>query len=236
MSVKDYYNRFYAALNLDTEESGSSFNEIKNLFLEEKEKMKILDIGCGAGTISEPLVRKGHEVYGIDIMQEAVERARKKGIKAEVFNLNEGKLLYEDEFFDVVFALDVIEHIFDPEKIIKEIYRVLKKKGYFIVSFPNYFDLIQKINIFFGKGIVHWEHRHLDYNVWNYCHIRFPLLKEIKEVLLNTGFKIEKIEFKPQIWHPVFRFTPLRFLSVRRFLANFMPQLFSYNFLSRCRK
>ena len=89
---------------------------------------KILDIGCGRGTLAHYL---DPEVclYGIDISEKAISEAGKVYKQADVVDLNSEKLPYEDNFFDLAITLDVIEHVFDPLFFLKEIHRVLKSGG-----------------------------------------------------------------------------------------------------------
>ena len=84
-----------------------------------KKGSRILDNGCGRGDFLKGFEHCGMEVYGTDIEQtfEAVY----SGI-----NLEEDKLPFPDNYFDVVFSKSVIEHIHKPENYINEMYRVLR--------------------------------------------------------------------------------------------------------------
>ena len=86
---------------------------------------RLLDVGCGEGTLAYRLREQFREVHGIDISKEAIRFAREKGIKGRVLNINEEPLPYPDRTFDTVTSLDVIEHVFDPIRFVKEIHRVL---------------------------------------------------------------------------------------------------------------
>jgi 2-polyprenyl-6-hydroxyphenyl methylase/3-demethylubiquinone-9 3-methyltransferase len=95
--------------------------------------IEILDIGCGGGLLSNDLSKIGHHVSGIDIHEEVLQVARNydqlkrvKYIKADALNLP-----FPDESFDVVCAMDFLEHIEDYQLALKEGTRVLKKNGLF---------------------------------------------------------------------------------------------------------
>ena len=88
--------------------------------------IKILDVGCGTGANLEMLANFG-EPEGVDVSDDALEFCRQKGLKVHK-GLAE-KLPFEDESFDVVTALDVVEHLDDDIAGLKEMNRVLKKSG-----------------------------------------------------------------------------------------------------------
>jgi len=191
--VKAYYDGIYAASHLSLDEQGNTFAKIADVWRETKPKMRVLDIGCGAGSVSGELVQRGHLVYGLDVMEEAVRRATQQGLTAQVYDVNQG-LPLEDGYFDCVLALDILEHLFDPLATLREIRRVLAADGYAIISLPLHFDLRQRLRILTGKGIVSYEH--LWYNpdnvAWAYFHIRFFTLREVEDFIATGGFRIER--------------------------------------------
>jgi 2-polyprenyl-3-methyl-5-hydroxy-6-metoxy-1,4-benzoquinol methylase len=97
---------------------------------------KLLDVGCGKGTLGYYL-NSDKILYGIDISKIAISEAIKTYKRADALDIDRENLPYENNFFDIVVALDVIEHVFDPISMLKEAYRVLKRGGKFILSTPN---------------------------------------------------------------------------------------------------
>jgi len=98
---------------------------------------KWLDLGCDDGTwTSEISDRTDVDWYGVDIAKERVDIAAKKGINATVSSL-EKELPYDDNTFDLVHSNQVIEHLFDIDLFVKEIYRVLKPGGLAVISTEN---------------------------------------------------------------------------------------------------
>lgn len=95
------------------------------------EDLKLLDIGSSTGIIDNFLSGKFKEVYGIDIDEGAVEFAKKNFKKNNLFfSLGDAlNLKFPDKSFDVVICTHIYEHVPNPEKLISEIYRVLKPKG-----------------------------------------------------------------------------------------------------------
>lgn len=100
-------------------------------------KTKVLDIGCGSGIMTKDLVKKGCEVWAVDISQNMLN-ASKKTIgdtsKAHYSVQDIEKLDLKSDFFDIVIASGVIEYLKEDNRAINEIKRVLKKNGVAIVT------------------------------------------------------------------------------------------------------
>lgn len=228
--LREYYNDKYAKTQLDLDEGSNTFSKISDLWKETKPQMRILDIGCGAGSVSGELAKRGHEVCGLDIMAEAVARAKNRGINAEIYDVNNLPLPFKDSFFDCILVLDILEHVFDPLSLLREMRRVLSAEGYSIIVLPLHFDLRQRLRILAGEGIVHYEHLWYDPNCvsWEYFHIRFFTLHEAEEFIKKGGFVIERSVYRPIIAADM-SWLARHFLnaSAARFLANRIPSLFS---------
>jgi len=107
-----------------------------------KPEDRILEIGCGIGTVVHELSKKGHNIIGIDISGEAIDYGRKKygDIHLEV---QAAEILpYEDESFEVVLSFDLFEHIAEIDKHISEVKRVLSPGGYYLFQTPNRYSNI----------------------------------------------------------------------------------------------
>ena len=99
----------------------------------------VVDIASGAGYGTNLIASKAKHVTGVDYSEDAIEYAKKlysatnlKFIKGDALDLP-----FEDNSVDVVVSLETIEHLTDPEKFVKEVKRVLRPNGVFIVSTPN---------------------------------------------------------------------------------------------------
>jgi len=97
----------------------------------------VLDIGAGTGKMLSELKTKGWEVMGIDREQEAVKWSKKRGVKVKLTDI-EKKLPFKKNSFDLVLALDVLEHLNKDGKSLQEIGRVLKSEGVAIITVPAY--------------------------------------------------------------------------------------------------
>lgn len=97
---------------------------------------KIIDIGCGSGTWAKVLRNTfgdSFKAYGIDISElgNAGKYLRFRRANAE-------KIPYKSGIFDIVFISDVLEHVIEPKRVLKEAVRVLKKNGLLIIRTPNF--------------------------------------------------------------------------------------------------
>lgn len=105
--------------------------KIFRFFLPSTKKMKILDMGCGTGSMFDLLSVYG-EVHGIDIADEALNACSKYGYKS----LNHIDLLGEHNTFDIIVMLDVLEHIKDDRGFLEKIKKNLKDESLFCVTVP----------------------------------------------------------------------------------------------------
>jgi len=98
---------------------------------------RILEIGCGIGTVVAELAGQGYDAMGTDISQVAIEYGRAKygNIRLEVRPAEE--LPYADGTFDIVLSFDLFEHIARIDRHVGEVHRVLKPGGHYLFETPN---------------------------------------------------------------------------------------------------
>ncbi len=120
--------------------------------LEQHPDAVLLDCGCNNGVLTLEAAQKigTKNVYGIDILDENVTAAQARGIKVYQHDLNV-KFPFADEFFDVIIAIRIIEHLSNTDQFIQEMYRVLKFGGYAVISTPNLGSLKNILYLLFGK-------------------------------------------------------------------------------------
>lgn len=150
----------------------------------------ILDVGCGPGNMFN-LLKPFGVVSGMDFSEDALRLAKDKGYKELQYGKAE-QIPYADESFDIVVALDIIEHVPDDREAIKEIFRVLKPGGKLFFSLPAYMFL--------------WgDHDDM------YGHYRRYTKTEIRRKMENGGFVTKQISYvEPVFLLPLLVFRRLK--------------------------
>ena len=174
----------YDAWRMDLKES--RLDKVARLIFQEKSG-KMLDIGCSGGEFGSKFLDLGWKVFGIDIARKQVEKARKRGLTVYRSDM-EKKLPFKAGFFDLVFAGEVIEHVADTTKFLKEIFRVLRAKGVLILTTPNLASLENRLRVLLGIQPL-WVDFKLEKSSG---HIRAYTPSALKEQLEEVGFKVEK--------------------------------------------
>ena len=129
-----------------------------------------LEIGCGGGILCEEIARMGFTSTGIDPSEQslniAINHAKISGLKIN-YEKGEGEFLpYKNNFFDVVFCCDVLEHVRDLPKVISEISRVLKPGGVFIYDTINRTLLSKLVVIKISQDWKRWAFMPKNLHVW----------------------------------------------------------------------
>jgi SAM-dependent methyltransferase len=136
--------------------------------------LKVLDIGCGAGNMIHHLSRYG-QVKGVEMDPRPVAVAHERGYDVDLGDATQG-LAYDQASFDVVTALDVIEHNQDDMSILHEMYRVVRPGGYVVVTVPAFMWL--------------WSHN----DVIN-AHVRRYTARELRDRLEAAGFRVRRMTY-----------------------------------------
>ena len=116
------------------------FDRLQRWFAPYVEGPRILDGGCAYGFMLKRFAHKG-EVYGVDVSEYALAKARENLPEGKFFRVTVGRepLPFPSDHFATIFMNDVLEHLTyeDQGRALVEIYRVLEPKGHFLVTTPN---------------------------------------------------------------------------------------------------
>ncbi len=97
---------------------------------------RLLEVGVGAGTDHLQWARAGAECHGVDLTDAAIQTTREHlglyGFRSDLQRIDAELLPFQDQTFDVVYSWGVIHHTENPERIVREIHRVLRPEGLFI--------------------------------------------------------------------------------------------------------
>ncbi len=147
---------------------------------------KVLDIGCADGIFTKVILdgSEAKEIIGIDVLKSSIDWSRNHWKNSKMkFELGDAhKLRFPSQSFDAVFALEVLEHVADPERVLLEIKRVLKKGGYGIFLVPSDSRLFRIIWFFWTKTRG---------KIWNDTHIQTYKNNQLTRLAKDLGFRIE---------------------------------------------
>lgn len=200
-----------------------------------KKSTKILDIGAGTGRFVIPFSKMGFDTYGIDISQKMLDVIINKTEKIQnlhLYNANAKNIPFQDNFFDFVTSYRVIIHIPDYEKVIQEVYRVLKPNGYAIIEFNNKYSISS-----FGKLLRSFRRifgfpEETDTQIVS----QSMLIQSFNDI----GFEVEKIYPQFFISEVLFKISPNSILvalkKVDLFICNSFLGKFSTRFIVLSRK
>jgi methionine biosynthesis protein MetW len=148
---------------------------------------RLLDIGCWNGNFLEQVNATGRyqELYGVDLIPEAIETVRKKGFQAQAVDLNGELLPFPDGYFDGITMLGVLEHVFDPYTVLRDIRRVLHRNGQFIIDVPNVGSLTNRLRILLGRIPVTSRDPG-----WDGGHLHYFTKHDLDRLLIDEGFDI----------------------------------------------
>ncbi len=134
--------------------------------------LKVLDIGCGPGIVMAAIASRGHKIFGIDIAENMLEEARKKmlpysGKEKVCYQGDIENLPFDDQSFDAIISLAVLQYLPDDHKSLLEMRRVIKKEGVIIICLPNklklrlFFDPISiyRFGLMLSSFIIHRKDR-----------------------------------------------------------------------------
>jgi len=187
------------------------FGEVLNVLKRHSVISKVLvDLGCNDGKLTMEMARllKPEEIYCIDIDENALNIARSRGLKTYKADLSSDRLPIQDGGADLVTALEVIEHLVNPDNMLREAYRILRNHGYLLITTPNLASWVNRLVMLLGYqpynceisteivAGVPWKARTFAKPAG---HIRPYTLRALREVLTYHGFEIIHVKGAPGV-------------------------------------
>jgi 2-polyprenyl-3-methyl-5-hydroxy-6-metoxy-1,4-benzoquinol methylase len=150
---------------------------------------RMLDLGCGNGSVTSYLASKGYEVSGIDASSQGIEQARKAYPALRFLQASAYDPLSETlGLFDVIVSLEVVEHIFAPRVYMQRISELLNPGGTLIISTPYHSYLKNLALALTGKMDEHFT------ALWDNGHIKFWSRKTLTTLLHEQGLEVIAFE------------------------------------------
>ena len=163
------------------------------------EGLRILDIGCGGGLLSEPMARLGAEVVGADAAERNIPvaqvHAEQSGLDIDYRNTTAEALAASGEQFDVVLNMEVVEHVADPLAYLTACRELLKPGGLHICSTINRNPKSYAMAIFGAEVVMRWLPRGT--HDWS----KFITPDELFDLLTKAG--LEPVDRKGFVFNPV---------------------------------
>lgn len=180
--------------NNDWDKYHSDFHEVESLprikiaakWIKDLQPKLVLDIGCGPGHLAKVIKKQGTkiEIHGIDFSKVAIENAKKFLDKCWQVNLDVEDIPVNSNSYDAVICLEVLEHVYDVDHVIREIRRVLKSSGWAMLSVPNLAYWRYRLQLLVGQ-VPHDE-------VLNEQHIHVFNFIALKDRISRLGLKVER--------------------------------------------
>ncbi|MEM2352305.1 MAG: class I SAM-dependent methyltransferase [Thermoproteota archaeon] len=149
---------------------------------------RFLDVGCGDGLLGTLVQDRFEEIWGVDISDQAIELAKRRGIKAYKVNLNVEGLPFEDGYFDSITCLSTLQLIYDVIFALRECNRVLRPSGELILAVPN---MRSYWRIFKLVVLGDFPRTSCDSEGYDGGTLHYFCYRNLRNLLSKTGFKVE---------------------------------------------
>ena len=148
---------------------------------------RVLEVGCGDGELGRLLRSRGHRVTGIELVHEAAERARARLDRVVTADVERDGFPFPSASFDAIVFADVLEHLVDPWRVLREAVEVLAEGGVVVASIPNVqnWDVLRRLL----RG--RWDYRAR--GILDFGHLRFFTLSTIRALFEQANLRMEYV-------------------------------------------
>lgn len=172
---------------------------------EEPVSMKVLDMGAGHGAFSQKLYEMGYQVYACDLFPQLFQFSPVECAKVDITR----PFPYPDNFFDLIIAIEVSEHIIDHENFFSESGRILKSDGKLYITTPNILSLKSRMRFLFSGFLQAFKPLELK-NYDGLQHVASLTLDQYNYVAVKNSFQTAELnidrEQSTSKWWLVFLF------------------------------
>lgn len=177
----------------------------------------VLDVGCHTGLTGKTLKKlSGGQVWGIDISEKAIKKAKKVLDKTILTDINSPDLDLPKNFFDLIIMSNILEHLPNPSAILIKFKKFLKKRGLFLIAVPNIAFWSIRLGLLVGK----FEYQ--DFGVLDKGHLRFFTLSSSRKLVQEAGLEIKE--------------ETTNYVGWRAKIAQLWPTLLASQFVILCKK
>ena len=163
------------------------------------EGLKILDIGCGGGLLSEPMARLGATVVGADAAEKNIPvaqiHAQQSGLEIDYRHTSAAEILKNSEKFDVILNMEVVEHVSDPLAFLTACRQLLKLNGLMLCSTINRNPKSYLMAIIGAEHVMRWLPKGT--HDWN----KFITPDELFDLIKNVG--LTPVDQKGFVFNPL---------------------------------
>lgn len=191
-SVQDERGRLNKKWGFDTGYYLGARLDLPSLIIEPKEQpLNILEIGCGCGALLGYIkgIYPNTKTYGVELIPDVAEIAVHMG---EVLcgDIEKMELPWEEGYFDYIIMGDVLEHLMNPEDVLKKLRRYLKTGGHIIVSMPN----VKHYSVLLP--LLRWDvFPYSDSGILDRTHVKMYTGTEIQKLIQNSGYRLESMGY-----------------------------------------
>jgi 2-polyprenyl-3-methyl-5-hydroxy-6-metoxy-1,4-benzoquinol methylase len=167
--------------------------------LSSQAKLRVLDLGCGNGSLSHLIAQQGYEVVGVEDSESGINFARQSFpdchfIQASIYDLPYAEL---ENSFDIVLSVEVIEHLLYPKELVRAAKKCLKPNGRLILTTPYHGYLKNLVLATSGKMDKHFT------SLWDGGHVKFFSVATLRQLLETENYTDIHFRFSgriPLIW------------------------------------
>ncbi len=168
----------------------SRYNKLLDQFEKYRKTNQLLDIGCGTGNFLQLARERGWQVHGTEYTDQAIKVCKDKGIQMHQGKLDPAWFLAGS--FDIITSFEVIEHINNPLSEVQNIRTLLREKGLFYFTTPN-FNALERFLLKDNYNIIAYP-EHLSYYTPKTIHYLLKKNQFEKKKLVSTGISLTRIK------------------------------------------